>query len=351
MVMTLGKDVLENIKKDASYDFLKTNEHLGDNIILLGLGGSHAYGMNKEGSDMDVRGVALNTKREILLGRDFEQVVDVETDTTIYSFKKIISLLLECNPNTLEILGLRPEQYLIVKPEGQLLIDNASAFLSKRAVNSFGGYANQQLRRLENKVDRTLSQPQHIQHVLNTLEHARYDFDRKYTHYDSDIMSLYLEDVDGEVDTKQIMADFTLKGYPLEEFNSLWSELKNIVSAYEKIGKRNKKAIQKDKLGKHMAHLVRLYYMCFDIMQDGVIRTYREDEHQLLMDMRNNKFLDDEFKPIPEFYVLVDELEAKMQELKKTTKLPDEPDYDTVNKLLEKVNESIITGDKSILFK
>ena len=58
----------------TEYDFLRTNEHLGNNIILLGLGGSHAYGMEKpdESSDLDVRGIALNSRKEILLGNDFE---------------------------------------------------------------------------------------------------------------------------------------------------------------------------------------------------------------------------------------------------------------------------------------
>ena len=36
------------------YDFLRTNESLGENIILLGLGGSHAYGTNNENSDVDL---------------------------------------------------------------------------------------------------------------------------------------------------------------------------------------------------------------------------------------------------------------------------------------------------------
>lgn len=49
------------------YEFLKTNPHLGENIIFLTLGGSYAYGLNKETSDLDLRGIALNSKREILL--------------------------------------------------------------------------------------------------------------------------------------------------------------------------------------------------------------------------------------------------------------------------------------------
>ena len=48
------------------YNFLRTNEHLGDNIILLTLGGSHAYGTNIEGSDIDIRGIALNNKADLL---------------------------------------------------------------------------------------------------------------------------------------------------------------------------------------------------------------------------------------------------------------------------------------------
>ena len=41
------------IRASQGYDFLKQNKHLGDNIILLALGGSYAYGTNKEGSDIE----------------------------------------------------------------------------------------------------------------------------------------------------------------------------------------------------------------------------------------------------------------------------------------------------------
>lgn len=64
--------------KSQEYDFLRENENLGSNIILLGFGGSHAYGTNNENSDVDIRGIATRTKREILTGGDFEQVVDVD---------------------------------------------------------------------------------------------------------------------------------------------------------------------------------------------------------------------------------------------------------------------------------
>ena len=51
------------------------------------------YGMDKENSDVDIREIVLNTKPDILLGNDFDAVVDVPTDTTIYSFNKMLQLL------------------------------------------------------------------------------------------------------------------------------------------------------------------------------------------------------------------------------------------------------------------
>ena len=35
------------------YDFIRTSERLGSRIMLLGLGGSYAYGTSNEGSDID----------------------------------------------------------------------------------------------------------------------------------------------------------------------------------------------------------------------------------------------------------------------------------------------------------
>ena len=152
-------EIKAEIKK-PEYDFLEKNEHLGKDIILLGLGGSHAYGTNTETSDLDIRGCALNRKNEILTNENFEQFVDEETDTTIYSFNKLISLLSNCNPNTIEILGLKPEHYLYLSPIGQELLDKRKLFLSRRAAHSFGGYATAQLRRLDNKAARLVDQSQ-----------------------------------------------------------------------------------------------------------------------------------------------------------------------------------------------
>lgn len=161
------------ILKSKEYDFLHIDEHLGKHVILLGLAGSYSYGTNNENSDIDVRGIALNRKSDLIGMTAFEQYVDNHTDTTIYSFRKMINLLLNCNPNTVELLGLNPEHYLFLNGTGKELIQNSSLFLSKRAIQSFGGYADAQLRRLQNALARdTYPQREKEQYIYNSVKNA-----------------------------------------------------------------------------------------------------------------------------------------------------------------------------------
>ena len=335
---------IEEIKNkiaSSEYNFLK-EKPLGNNIILLGLGGSYAYGTNTENSDLDIRGVATHNAEDILTRKGFEQVVNEATDTTVYSLEKIVNLLSNCNPNTIEILGLEPWQYLYTGYIGQELIKNKDMFLSKRAAHSFGGYATAQLRRLSNKAVRTVEQEQREKHILASIENARYSYPDKYFNYPEDSINLYIDKAINEDYDTEIFMDVNLKHYPLRDYKSMWSEMQNIVKDYSKIGRRNSKAIEHDKLGKHMMHLIRLYLMCFDILEDGKIITYRKKEHDFLMDIRNGKYLDDNKQPTKEFYDIVDEMENKLNYLKDHSPLPDNPDYKRINNFLYNANLNVL---------
>lgn len=341
---------IEDIKarlQSEEYDFLR-QPPLGNNIILLGLGGSHAYGTSTPTSDLDIRGVATHSPEDILTRKGFDQVVNEATDTTIYSLEKIVNLLSNCNPNTIEILGLEPWQYLYVSDIGQALIDHRQMFLSKRAVHSFGGYATAQLRRLDNKAVRLVNQEQRERHILNSIENARYSYPEKYFDYPEDSIRLYIDKAVQEDYDTEIFMDVHLTHYPLRDYKAMWAEMHNVVKDYSKIGKRNSHAIEHDKLGKHMCHLVRLYLMCFDILEKGEIITYRRNDIDFLMDIRNGKYLDDNSQPTKEFYDMVDELENKLNHLKEYTSLPDNPDYKRINKFLEEANWDVLSKQYKI---
>ena len=339
--------MLYQLIHSKEYEFLFKNEHLKDKIIFLTLGGSYAYGTNNDNSDVDIRGIATNSSRNILTGRDFEQVVDVPTDTTIYSFDKIVKLLCSCNPNTVEILGLKPEHYFLLTDAGKKLLDNRQLFLSKRAVYSFGGYAASQLRRLENFTARNTSQSQLEKHILKSIEHASVDFKSRYFDMPEDSIKLYIDKSPRDDYDTEIFCDVTLKHYPLRDHKGMLNDMGTIIHQYAKMGKRNSKAFQKNKIAKHSMHLVRLYLMAFDILEKGEINTYREKDHDFLMDIRNGKYLDDNQQPTKEFYEIVDELEAKLDKLKDTTDLPDTPDMNKVMDLVEEVNGDVV--NKNVL--
>ncbi len=139
--------------------------------------------------------------------------------------------------------------------------------------------------------------------------------------------------------------DTNLKHYPLRDYKSMWSEMNNIVKDYSKIGQRNKHAIEHNKLGKHMMHLIRLYIMCLDILEKEQVITYREKEHDLLMSIRNGDYLDSNRQPIKEFYEMVDDYEKRLNYAKENTSLPENPNYKKIKDFMYSVNERIVKGE------
>ena len=190
-------------------------------------------------------------------------------------------------------------------------------------------------------MEMTLIQAEREKHILNSINNAYYTFPEKYFSFPEDSIKLYIDKSHQEDFDTEIYMDINLKHYPLRDYKSMWSEMNNIVKDYSKIGKRNKHAVEHGKLSKHMMHLVRLYYMCFDILENEKIITYREKEHDLLMDIRNGKYLDENKQPIPEFFEMVDELEKRLKYDAENTSLPDSPDYKKINEFVMCVNERI----------
>ena len=320
---------------DESYDFLQTNEHLNDNIVLLGFGGSRAYGTNLPTSDIDVRGIAIRTAEDICLMRDFEQVVDVTTDTTIYSLDKMFSLLSECNPNTIEMLGLRPQDYIYVSDIGQQILDNKRIFLSKRCINTFGGYATQQLYRLRQKSLCALSPEEYSHHIAKVIAGMDEHLTERWG-ITSDQLKVY---ADGE-DLKVTITN--IEGVSADTFHGICSEINNVIKDYTKNSTRNSKAMAHAKVHKHAMHLLRLYMMAVDLMEKQEIITYRPDEHDILMKIRNGECTAEDGNMSDEFWTLLGSWEDRFQRAKETTLLPDQPDYEAINRLRYAINEQIV---------
>ncbi len=336
---------VSNLLEKEEYNFIHINPRLGQNIILLGLGGSYSYGTNNDNSDLDIRGITMNLKSDLLGLTQFEQYVDDKTDTVIYSFNKMIRLLLECNPNTCEILGMRPEHYLKISETGKELLDNKRIFLSKRAARSFGGYADAQLRRLQNALARdAFPQSEKEQHIFNSVRNALEDFGRRFNTFDNGSIHLYVDKAQNPEFDTEIFIDANYKHYPLRDYENMWSVMHNVVRDYDKIGKRNNKK-DDNHLNKHAMHLIRLFMMAIDILEKEEIITYREKEQELLIAIRNGEYQREDGLFCDEFYELLADYEKRLEYATAHTALPDNPDMVKVGKFVERINERVVTGE------
>ena len=336
---------INEIIKQPEYDFLRTNEHLKDKLIFLTFGGSHAYGTNTPDSDIDIRGVAFNRKSDLIGLSNFEQVVNESTDTTVYSFNKIINLLCNVNPNVIEMVSCKPEHYVMYSSVGQELIDNRKMFLSRKAVNAFGGYAQQQLRRMQNALARdSYPQSDKEKHILGSVKAAMMSFEDRYKVMPEGSITLYIDDSEQEDIDSEIFVDVNLKHYPLRDYKNVWSDMNNVVKDYGKLTQRNKKK-DAGALDKHAMHLIRLYLMCLDILEKEEINTYRENDIEFLMSIRNGKYRKPDGTYMMKFFDMVTEYERRMEYAANNTSLPDKPDYKKIEEFVISVNERVIAGE------
>ena len=336
---------LSAILKKPEYDFLQTDEHLGKHVILLGLAGSYSYGTNGLNSDIDIRGVMLNRKSDLVGLTQYAQYEDQHTDTTVYTFNKMVSLLLSCNPNTIELLGLNPEHYLYLNDIGKGLIEHTDLFLSKRAIQSFAGYADAQLRRLQNALARDAhSQSEKERHIYNSVKNAMYSIRERYHQFENGSLDIYVDDTTNPDMEQEISIDANLQQFPLRDYKSILVEMNNIVRDYDKIGKRNKKK-DDDHLNKHAMHLVRLFMMGIDILEKGEINTYRKEEQKLLLNIRNGSYQNEDRTFSKEFYQIVEDYENKLNEAARHTQLPNEPNMERVQEYVMSVNEKVIRDE------
>ena len=333
------------LMQSEEYDFLRTNERLNNRIMLLGLGGSYAYGTNNENSDIDFRGVTLQMPSDLLGLTEFDQYEDDKTDTVIYGFNKLVKLLLECNPNTCEMLGLDDDQYLIMSELGKELKDNTYMFLSKRAIKTFGGYADSQLRRLQNAIARdSLPQSEREKHILKSVMHALDDVNRRYYGKTEGGLKLYIDKAENpELDT-EIFVDANYEHFPLRDYEDVWGVMRSVVRDYDKLGKRNRKK-DDNHLNKHAMHLIRLFMMAIDILEKGEIITHRTNDLDTLLAIRRGDFMEADGSYSPAFFEMLEEYERKLDEAARKTTLPDNPDMEKVEKFVERINRYAVTGE------
>ncbi len=158
---------------------------LAERTIFLTLGGSHAHGTARQGSDVDLRGVCIapldlrlspfetfeqfdgpiDASLRALVDPKLEvhptaaQALDVKVEGVVFDVVKFVKLSAAANPNTLEMLFADTRDWLYSTEAWQRLHRERHQFLSQKVQQTYLGYALAQLKRIKTHRSWLLSPP------------------------------------------------------------------------------------------------------------------------------------------------------------------------------------------------
>lgn len=115
------------------------------NTIIYGcIVGSHAYGTNVEGSDVDKKWVYVQSAMDMFIN-GYRPQIEISKDEVAYELSRFLELAQKANPTILELL-FSPEDCVLYKHSTWDKIKNVRKFfLTKECKFSFGGYAISQI--------------------------------------------------------------------------------------------------------------------------------------------------------------------------------------------------------------
>jgi len=199
-------------------------------VLLEGIVGSIAYGLDHEDSDTDLLGVYLAPTVDFLglsvpVGKN-DTYVQHKPDITHHELGKMVRLLLESNPTVTELLYL--DSYTQTSEIGNQLIDMRAEFLSAPyVVNAYYGYAMAQFKRLNERgnFSSTLKNrtEKHARHLLRLLQSG-------YSLYAHGEMKVRVDDPD-EIRTfgAMVAEDPRIAKKTLDHYNRLFDVTESVL--------------------------------------------------------------------------------------------------------------------------
>jgi hypothetical protein len=302
--MTTRKIELKGLSQD------QLDRLLPEGLISLCWRGSVAHGMYVPKSDpdsiddKDVMGVYIAPLEHYLgFGRkDVYERWEGEWDCVFYELRKFIGLLLNCNPNVLSLLWLKPNGIIYENGLGTRLREHRDLFVTKKAYHSFSGYAHAQFKKM-------VSFNQEAQELMQQLEDQLMFFG---------------------IDPESCNAGDSLRTLDGRPFVGATPAMMEVVKRYRGerrryysggyMGQKRRELVRR--IGydaKNAAHLIRLLRMGIEFLTEGTIYVERADAPELLEIKRGGW-------PLEKVKVEAERLFQLSQEAYVRSTLPTEPD-------------------------
>jgi uncharacterized protein len=309
--MTTNRIELKNLSQD------QIDRLLPEGLISLCWRGSVAHGMYVPKSDpdsiddKDVMGIYIGPLEHYLgFGRkDVYEQWEGEWDCVFYELRKFIGLLLNCNPNVLSLLWLKPNGIIYENEVGSRLRAHRGLFVTKKAYHSFSGYAHAQFKKM-------ISFNQEAQALMKQLEDQLTSFG---------------------IDPDSCDAGHSLRTLNGEPFVGATTEMMEVVKRYRGerrryysggyMGTKRRELVRR--IGydaKNAAHLIRLLRMGIEFLTEGILHVERADAPELL-DIKRGAW------PLEKVKSEAERLFQLSQEAYVRSPLPAEPDTERAERL------------------
>lgn len=163
--------------------------------VLVGVGGSHAYGLATVDSDIDYRGCYVAPTRDFFHLTTPQETYDRhDPDIALHEVGKLLRLASAANPTVLEVFYY--SDYPVRTDVGDLLIENRNLFVTSKIRTTHIGYARAQFERLKRRqnsfsADTAKRTEKHARHLLRLVRQA----ERALTTGDFDIAALDRDEI------------------------------------------------------------------------------------------------------------------------------------------------------------
>jgi uncharacterized protein len=296
--------------------------------------GSRAYGLAREGSDEDSRGVVVGPPAWYLGFVGGPEQIEHSSDHVWTEVRKFVRLSAQGNPTLLEMMFTDESDHRVVTREGRVLLDARERFLSRRVEGTFAGYALAQLKRIRTHRRWLLSPP--------SVEPTR-------ASYGLPERTAIPRDQHGALEALAERGELDEAALPPNFLDVLAREKRYRAARREWEQHRQwqrernpKRAALEAAHGydtKHAMHLVRLMRMAIEILGEGIVRVRRPDREELLA-VRDGAWSYDELE------ARCERLRAEITAAAARTSLPAEPDEQALDGLTVSIVESALEAQK-----
>ncbi len=319
-------------------------------VIYETLVGSHLYGTNTPESDLDIAGVFIPSKREMLglsaypLEHDSSRKISEgprnaagDVDCKHYSLRRFLQLISQGQPGALEILFSNPIDARICTSTWMTLIDVArQSVLSKKGIAPFLGFAQSQAEKMVRRGEKY----NQITSLLNVLMQLTGD-GLSLPLEESVVWVTAIQDYDATVHTNDHgYRQLRFAGSDYDVGISLRTFKKQLQRKEERYGARSKAAALEHLDYKALLHCMRLLTQAEEYLNSGTI-TFPRPDRDFLMTIKRREWP-------PEGYDVFEEVSKSIERIRKhvtpRSKLPDIPNLEWLEEFCIQVHEAHLNG-------